>query len=154
VKTPAATSDATTTAAPSARSSAYYLDWIGELSELHGRGMLTDEDFAAQRTERLEELMNKPRRRWLWWIRVAVPMAGLGGVAAWWETGDYIMIRVAALTVVLCVFAAASRLSRERCSHLTTQQRSDILYDLLGGGLISSEEFLVFDDCLTQGRKR
>jgi hypothetical protein len=125
------------------------MEWLGELTELHRAGVLSDEDFAYQRAERLDKLIETPRRLWLGWIRLGAPLAGAAGIAAWWWTNDIFMLAGAAVLVVLCMFAALSRLSRECVAHLTLQERSDILYDLLGQDLISSEEFLAFDERLT-----
>jgi hypothetical protein len=141
-------------AGPSARTAAYYIEWVGELSDLHRAGMLNDEDFAYQRAERLEELMDTPRRRWLGWIRIGVPLAGIAGATAWWFTNDLLAVGAACLIVVLCVFAALGRLARERKHHLTLKERSDILYELLCEGLITSEEFLAFDERLTGRTER
>jgi hypothetical protein len=130
------------------------MEWIGELSDFHRAGMLNDEDFAYQRAERLHELLNIPNRKWLAWIRIGVPLAGLAGAAAWWFTRDLLMLAGAGVVVVLCVLAAIGRLSRERTNHLTTKERSDILYDLLSQDLITSEEFLAYDELLTGRTER
>lgn len=139
---------------PSARTPAFYLEWIGELKILHQAGMLDDEDFSYQRAERLHQLLDLPRRSWLGWIRVGVPLAGLSGATAWWFSGDQMVLVSAAAIVVLCVLAALGRFSRERRAHLTPKQRTKILYDLLADDLISSEEFLAFDECLTGRTQR
>jgi hypothetical protein len=141
-------------AGPSSRSESYYLDWIGELSQFHRAGMLNDEDFAYQRAERLEELLDTPRRHWLAWVRIGVPLSGVAGAVAWWFTEDLWTILGAGAAVILCVLAALSRLSRERFGHLTIKERSDILYHLLSEDLITSEEFLAFDTRLTGRIKR
>lgn len=125
------------------------MDWIGELSQFHDAGMLNDEDFAYQRAERLEELLETPKRRWVWWIRIGVPCAGLLGAGVWWLVRDLWVIAGAAAMVLLCVIAAMARLHYERKHHLTVKERSDILYHLLSENLISSEEFLAFDTRLT-----
>ena len=141
-------------AGPSARSAAFYLDWIGELKQLHSAGMLDDEDFAYQRAERLHQLLNTPRRRWLGWIRLGVPLAILGGAAAWWFSRDLMVAEAGGGIVILCFLAAIARFHRERRFHLTPKERTQILYDLLAEDLITSEEFLAYDECLTGRTER
>jgi|GEM_PF-5937264 len=139
---------------PSARSAAFYLDWIGELKQLHEAGMLDDEDFAYQRAERLHQLLNTPRRGWLGWIRVGVPLSLLAGGAGWWFSQDWMVAEAAGGIFLLCVLAALARYHRERRFHLTPKERTQILYDLLAEDLITSEEFLAYDECLTGRTER
>ncbi len=136
-------------AGPSTRTPAFYLDWVGELKQLHAAGMLDDEDFAYQRAERLHQLLNIPSRKWLAWLCLGAPLALVGGGIAWWFSQDLMVAEAGAGIVVLCLLAALARFTRERRFHLTPKERTQILYDLLAEDLITSEEFLAYDECLT-----
>ncbi len=132
-------------APPGVNSDAYYLDWLQELSELRKGGLISDEDFALSRAERLDALFNDPGKPWRKWLVCGLPLSLLiGGGAAWW-VGDLTILYNGMGISLLCVLAAIGSQSRVRSEHLSQEARLDILCKLLERDLISSAEFAEYE---------
>lgn len=133
-------------APPGARSLAYYVTWLQELSELRSGGLVEDEDCAFSRAERLEHLFEKSSRPWRKWLFFALPAALIVGVLAMLMTdNDTSMLAFAADVAVLCIFAALAMHSRADKQQISPAQRLEILRVLLERDLISSVEFSGFE---------
>ena len=124
---------------PGVNSHAYYVDWLQELSELRQGGMVSDEDYAVSRAERLDALFNEPGQPWLKWLVVGLPVSLLIGVWKGWSP------MFTGVIVMLCVLGAIAAHSRVRSEHLSLNARLDILRQLLERDLISSSEFAEFE---------
>lgn len=122
--------------------------WLQELDECRRGGLVTIEDFAYQRAEKLDELMKKPRRLWLGWLLAGLPLAIICGGLAWLFTQDW---RKAALGAGIAGAWGVSALGRMACEHLRNVQLREqlrILRELLERDLVSAEEFSAFEEQL------
>ena len=127
---------------------AYYVGWLRELKYLHDAGLLEDEDYSYQRAEKITELLDCPRRPWLAWLYVGVPL-GLIGAAVTWRLMEVWKISTSLLGVAaLCGLAALGRRSRERFAHLGSSERLMILRELLAEDVITTMEFADFEERL------
>jgi hypothetical protein len=141
----AATTASSKVASPRKNSVAYYVDWLQELSELHSAGMVSDEDFAFSRAERLDALFHrrpKPWRKWLWaGVPAALATGGVGAHLA--QALEPLMVGAAVST--LCILAAVGTHSRVMASTLDFDKKLSVLRDLLARDLVSADEFSDFE---------
>ena len=74
------------------RSTAVGGAWLRDLEDCRGGGLLSDEDYAVQRAEKLSELLTEHRRLWLAPFAAAGCLGAVGASVAWMrhDTGDYI----------------------------------------------------------------
>ncbi len=130
---------------PGTDSHAYYVSWLQELSELRHAGLIEDEDYALSRAERLDALFRQPGEPWLKWLLFGLPAALASGVLAMRLTGDSVMFTFGASISVLCLVAAISSYVQSKRGHLALREKLEVLRDLLGLDLISTEEFAGFE---------
>ena len=132
-------------APPGANSDAYYVGWLQDLSDLRMGGMVSDEDFAVSRAERLDTLFEEPGKPWLKWLLIGVPLSLVMSGVAMWLTGDQTMLFYGMGMSALCVLAALGAHSRVCAEHLSLDSRLDVLRRLLDRDLISASEFSEFE---------
>ena len=130
---------------PGTDSHAYYVSWLQELSELRHAGLIEDEDYALSRAERLDALFRQPGEPWLKWLLFGLPAALASGVLAMRLTGDSVMFTCGASISVLCLLAAISSYAQSKRGHLAVREKLEVLRDLLGLDLISTDEFAAFE---------
>ena len=125
---------------------------LQELDECRRGGLVTDEDFAYQRAEKLDQFMaKKPRRLWLGWWLACLPLALAGGDFAWWLTQDWWKTALAAGIAGTWGLAALGRLACEQLRNYQLRERLGILRELLALDLVSSVEFAAFEEQLDDG---
>jgi cytochrome c-type biogenesis protein CcmH/NrfG len=124
---------------------AYYITWLQELTELRAAGLISDEEYALSRAERVEHLFEQPGRPWMKWLIAGIPTALAASAVAVYFTGDVTMIAFGAGVAALCILAAVGTFSRIRAEHLMGAQRLEILRTLLERDLISADEFAAFE---------
>ncbi len=131
--------------APGKKSEAHYVVWLQELADLHAGGMVTDEDFALSKAERLEHLFDPLVRPWRKWIFGALPLVLLiGGALSYLEQRLDPLVS-AGMVATLCVIAAIGVHSRVLSENMTQSERLTVIRELLARDLITSDEFAVFE---------
>ena len=126
--------------------------WMRDLDECRRGGLVSDEDFAYQRAEKLDELLVRPRRLWLGWVLAGLPLAVVAGSLAWLATENW--MKVALATIIACVWgvSALGRMACEHLRHVQLRERLGILRELLEHDLVSAEEFSAFEERLHDGK--
>jgi hypothetical protein len=130
----------------------HFTMWLRELDECRAGGLLSDEDYAFQRAEKLEELFGKARKRWLGWVLVVLPIALAGAAYGWWVLGDLQIALGCVAIAVLCMAATYSRYRRDHMSDNLDEMQL-VLRALLDHDLITSPEFLAYDERLSTGKQ-
>ena len=130
---------------PGVNTGAYYVDWLQELTELRQGGMISDEDYAFSRAERLDTLLSGPGKPWVKWLFVGLPLSLLVGGALTFLEQRNEPILYGGMSAALCLLAAIGVHSRVQSEHLSLDGRLDILRTLLERDLISSSEFSEFE---------
>ena len=127
--------------------------WMRDLDECRRGGLVSDEDFAYQRAEKLDELLVRPRRLWLGWVLAGLPLAVVAGSLAWLATENW--MKVALATIIVCVWgvSALGRMACEHLRHVQLRERLGILRELLEHDLVSAEEFSAFEERLHDGKR-
>ena len=126
-------------------SAAYFIVWLQELSELRAGGLVSDEDYAFSRAERLDALLQRPGKPWRKWLFAGVPLSlGVGGALAFVEQQREHFLMAGAITA-FCLLAAVGTYSRVMATHLSPAQRLEILRDLLERDLVTADEFADFE---------
>src|SRR5688500_6404773 len=65
------------------RSTAFLVTWLRDLEDCRQGGLLSDEDYAMQRAEKLSELLCEHRRLWLAPFAAAGCVGAVGASVAW-----------------------------------------------------------------------
>jgi hypothetical protein len=134
------------------RACEHFVTWLRELKELREGGLVSDQDFCSQRTEKLDELFDPPRFLGFASVLGGSIVGGIGGAITWWFTGD---LRFTALAVVLADgwgLTSLGRIFREKFVELQLNGRMKILIALLEHDLINATEFSKFEEQLARGR--
>ncbi len=134
------------TDAPSVGEVAYFTLWLRELDECHRAGLVSDEDYATQRAERLEELLLRPRYLWLAWLLATLPLAALVGGIVWFCTYDTQLAAISAALGALFGCAMLGRASAEKLRHTQLRDRIHILHILLAKDLLSAQELIAYEE--------
>ena len=139
-------------AKPAGGEVAHFTMWMRDLDECRRGGLVSDEDFAYQRAEKLDELLVRPRRLWLGWVLAGLPLAVVAGSLAWLATENW--MKVALATIIACVWgvSALGRMACEHLRHVQLRERLGILRELLEHDLVSAEEFSAFEERLHDGK--
>ncbi len=131
----------------------FFVSWFCELEQLHHGGMIDDEDYAYQRAEKLAELMNCPRRPWLAWVYIGLPITLIGAALTWQLLANIELSAALFGAGSLCSLAALSRRSRERFANLRNKDRLLILRELLATDLLTCAEFSDCEEQLLTGKR-
>lgn len=135
-----------------ARATEHFVVWLRELGECRAGGLLSDEDFAYQRAEKLDELIKPPRALWLASLLGGVIVGDIGAAVTWWFTRDWRFTALGAALAGLWGLTSLGRVLRERFVDVQRNERMKILITLLDHDLISASEFSVYEEQLAQGR--
>lgn len=130
---------------PGKKSEAHYVVWLQELADLQKGGMVSDEEYALSKAERLEHLFDPLVRPWRKWVFGALPLVlFIGGALSYLEQRLDPLLS-AGMVAVLCVMAAIGVHSRVLSEHMTKSERLTVIRELLARDLITSEEFAAFE---------
>lgn len=140
--------------APGGRSLQSIVEWLGELEECRVGGLISDEDYAIERAEKLSELLCRHRRLWLASVSAAGSMASFAGCAVWSAAGEWQITTVAAGLGALFGVAMLASPFREILKQTQIRERLTILNALLARDLITPDEFLVYEERLESGDEK
>lgn len=132
---------------------AHFTMWMRDLDECRRGGLVSDEDFAFQRAEKLDELLVKPRRLWLGWVLAGLPLAVAAGSIAWLATGNWMKVALGAGVAGVWGVSALGRMAREHLRNMQLGERLGILRELLEHDLLSAEEFSAFEERMHHGEQ-
>lgn len=127
--------------------------WMRDLDECRRGGLVSDEDFAYQRAEKLDELLVRPRRLWLGWVLAGLPLAVVAGSLAWLATENGMKVALATGVAGVWGVSALGRMACEHLRHVQLRERLGILRELLEHDLVSAEEFSAFEERLHDGKR-
>jgi hypothetical protein len=124
------------------------VNWLRELEECRIGGLVSDEDYAYQRAEKLDGLLRPPRCLWLASGLGAILAGAIGGGAMWWFTRDWRVTAFVAALSGLWGINSLGRLLREKFIELQLRERRKLLLALLENDLLIANEFADFDERL------
>jgi hypothetical protein len=133
------------------RSTAYLVGWLRDLEECRQAGLLTDEDYAVQRAEKLSELLCEHRHLWLASVVSAGCLGIMAGSAAWAFRSDWDITAISAGLAALFGIVVLAHPCRENLKQAQIRERLELLNALLAIDLISSDEFLAYEERLHAG---
>jgi hypothetical protein len=145
VATPGATQNA------DYRSAAFIVQWLHELEECRQGGFLSDEDYAVQRAEKLSELLCEHRYLWLAPVAASGSMAVVAGSVAWINRVDLQMAGALVSLAALFGMVMLARPCRDNLKQAQIRERLQVLNALLAMDLITSDEFLAYEERLHAG---
>ena len=134
------------TDAPCVGEVAYYTTWLRELDECHTAGLVSTEDYALQRAERLEETLIRPRHIWLAWVLATLPLAAIVGGIVWFCTHDWQRAAMSAGLGALFGCAMLGHACAEKMRQSQLRDRIIIIRTLLAHGLISADELIGYEE--------
>jgi hypothetical protein len=145
--------EATPSAAQDAdfRSAPFIVGWLRDLEDCRQGGLLSDEDYAEQRAEKLAELLCEHRHLWVASVASAGSVAIVAGSAAWLARADWQLAALAAALGGLFGLVMLARPCRENLKQAQIRERLHLLNALLARDLISSDEFLAYEERLHRG---
>ena len=143
---PTAAIPSSPTDAPSVGEVAYFTHWLRELDECHRAGLVTPEDHATQRAERLSEILLRPRHLWLAWLVAILPLAALTGGTVWLCTHDLQRAALSAGLGALFGCAMLGRASAEKMRQYQLRNRLHILHTLLAQDLLTAQELIAYEE--------
>lgn len=133
-------------------SDAHFVEWLQELSDLRVGGLISDEDFAFSRAERLEQLFDIPPKPWRKWLYGGIPASILGGGVAAYVVELLEPLFMGAAIASLCALAALGTHSRVMSRNLSKTQKFAVLRTLLERDLVSADEFSDFEHRIADAR--
>lgn len=134
-----------------ARRGEQYVAWLLELEECRIGGLVTDEDYAYQRAEKLAALLRSTRCLWFASFIGGVLTGAVAGVATWLFTQNWSATAGVAAVAAIWGLTSLGRLLREKFVDLQLRERRKILLALLEADLLTASEFADYDDRLAQG---
>jgi hypothetical protein len=137
--------------APAGSSVAYIIQWLRELEECRKGGLVTDEDYAIERAEKLSELLEQHQGLWLATFFAFVPVAAAAAGLGWWLRPDWQSAATAGGLAGVVSLLTLSGMVRERMKHSKARERLSTLRTLLEHDLISTDEFVVYEERLLGG---
>ena len=141
----------TTLPVPGKRSIAYVVQWLRELEECRVGGLVTAQEYAVERAEKLAEILCKHRRLWLAPLGAAWSIGAIVASVVWMATMDWQMTGLAAALGGLFGLVVLARPCRDRLKHIQICDRLEILTALLSYDLVSADEFIVYEERLHGG---
>ena len=133
------------------RSTAFLVTWLRDLEECRQGGLLSDEDYALQRAEKLAELLCEHRHLWIAPIVAAGSVGSIGASVAWMCSMNWQLAGVGASLGALFGIVMLARPCRENLKEKQIRERLESLNALLAMDLISADEFLVYEERLHSG---
>jgi hypothetical protein len=136
--------------APQSRAGTHFVTWLRELGECWRGGLISNEDYRAQRTEKLDELLQPPCFMWSGPLLGGAITGAIGGATTWWFTLDW---RFTALVSVLAGswgLNSLGRIFREKFIELQLRERLETLIALLENDLITVGELAEYEDRLAK----
>jgi len=127
--------------------------WIRELEECRIGGLVTDEDYAYQRAEKLTALIRPTRCLWLASALGALLAGAPASGAIWWFTRDLRATAGIAVPAATWGFMALGGMLRDKFIELQLRGRRRILVALLENDLLTATEFADYDDRLALGHQ-
>ena len=137
---------------PGGRSAAYIVQWLRELEECRVGGLITDEEYAVERAEKLSELLCQHRYLWLSPILASGTLASIAASVVWIGTMELQTTGLAAALAGLFGLVMLARPFRENLKNRQIRERLEILNMLLSYDLVSSDEFIIYEDRLLGGQ--
>ena len=144
---------ATPSAAPDgfSRSTTFLVTWLRDLEECREGGLLSDEDYAVQRAEKLSELLCEHRHLWVASLVAAGSVGSIGASVAWICSMDGQLTAVGAGLAALFGIVMLAHPCRESLKDKQIRERLESLNALLAMDLITADEFLVYEERLHSG---
>jgi hypothetical protein len=133
------------------RSVAHIVQWLNELEECRAGGLISDEDYAMERAEKLSELLCQHRALWMAPIVAAGSVGILVGCAFWVGYGDLQITLTAGALGALFGLIMLAQIFRENMKTWQIRERLEILNALLAHDLLSADEFLMYEERLYCG---
>ena len=127
--------------------------WLRELEECRIGGLVTDEDYAYQRAEKLAALLRPTRCLWLASFAGALVVGAFAGAVTWQFTRDWRAAGGVAAVAGVWGLTSLGRALREKFIELQLRGRRKILVALLENDLLTASEFADYDDRLAQGQQ-
>ena len=124
---------------------------VWELDECHRAGVLSTEDFARLRAEKLGELTCPHRGLWLGPIIAAGSFASVVGAMVWLLSASWQATASAAGLAAVFGLAMLGRVCREKIRHSQIKDRRTILENLLLHDLLTVEEYMFYEDLMLAG---
>ena len=137
---------------PGSRSIAYIVQWLRELEECRIGGLITDEEYAVERAEKLSELLCAHRRLWVAPIVAAGSPAALFGNIVWMASMDWQLSLLAAALGGLFGLVMLARPCRDSLRTTQIRDRLTTLNALLSLDLVTADEFIIYEDRLLCGQ--
>ena len=137
---------------PGRRSAAYIVQWLRELEECRVGGLITDEEYSVERAEKLSELLCEHRYLWLAPVAASGTLAIIAGSIVWIGTMELQTSGLAAALAGLFGLVMLARPFRDNLKNRQIHERLDILNTLLSYDLVSSDEFIIYEERLLCGR--
>lgn len=128
-----------------------YVTWLRELEECRIGGLVTDEDYAYQRAEKLAALLRPTRCLWLASSIGGLIIGAIAGAATLLFTRNWSATAGVSAVAGIWGLTSAGRLLREKFVELQLIGRRKILLALLEADLLTASEFADYDDSLAQG---
>jgi hypothetical protein len=136
---------------PGSRSVAYIVQWLRELEECRVGGLTTDEEYAVERAEKLSELLCTHRKLWIAPIVAAGSPAALLGNMVWMACMDWQLSALAAGWGGLFGLVMLARPCRDSLKNTQIRDRLATLNALLSLDLVTSDEFIIYEERLLRG---
>lgn len=127
--------------------------WLRELEECRIGGLVTDEDYAYQRAEKLATLLRPTRCLWLASFGGALLIGALAGTVTWQFTQDWRVAAGVGAVAGIWGLTSLGRAMREKFIELQLRGRRKILVALLDNDLLTAREFADYDDRLALGQQ-
>jgi hypothetical protein len=134
------------------RSAAYIVQWLRELEECRVGGLITRDEYALERSEKLSELLCRHRGLWIAPVVAAGSCAAIVGSLVWAMSFDWQATSVAAALGAVFGLAMLSQPCRENLKHAQVRDRLEILNSLLSLDLVSADEFIIYEERLLAGQ--
>ena len=133
------------------RSTALVVTWLRDLEECRQGGLLSDEDYAVQRAEKLAEILCEHRHLWVAPVVAAGAVGAVGGSVAWMCSMNWQLTAVGAGLAALFGLVMLAHPCREGLKEKQIRERLESLNALLAMDLISADEFLAYEERLHSG---
>ena|SRR5688572_7670588 len=134
------------------RSAAYIVQWLRELEECRVGGLITDEEYAVERAEKLSELLCEHRFLWLGPVIASGTLASTTGSMVWVATMNLQTTGLGAALAGLFGLVMLARPIRDQLKNRQIEERLEILNALLSLDLVSADEFIIYEDRLLVGQ--
>lgn len=136
---------------PGSRSVTYIVQWLRELEECRVGGLITDEEYAVERAEKLSELLCAHRKLWLAPIVAAGSPAAVFGNIVWMACMDWQLSALAAALGGLFGLVMLARPCRDSMKNTQIRDRLETLNALLSLDLVTADEFIIYEERILRG---